>query len=367
MTEEIAQLELRRQLADLGPGLQEAIDRVLSRGQFILGEELDGFESEFAEFIGVRNAVGVASGTDALELALRALAIGPGDEVITVAHTFVATPLSIIAVGATPVFVDVSEEDGLMDLALAEAAITERTRAVMPVHLYGRSVDAAALRALTARHGLATVEDAAQAHGARSDGRRAGANGDLGCFSFYPSKNLGALGDAGAVVSDDSRLAERLMLLRNYGQDRRYHHVVEGRNSRLDELQAAVLRVKLPHLERWNDARRSIAARYLEAARSVELATIAVDLETDVVHQFVVRSADRDGLAHHLEEAGVATGIHYPIPCHRQPALGPRTARISLPVTEQLAAEVLSLPMYPELSVDEVERVCRALTAWRGG
>jgi dTDP-4-amino-4,6-dideoxygalactose transaminase len=362
----VPQVDLGPQLELLSDELAAATARVMSSGQFILGEELETFETEFAAHCGVRHAVGVASGSDALELALRAAGIGDGDEVITVAHTFIATPLAISAVGAVPVFVDVKASDGLMDTRSVEAALTSRTRAIVPVHLYGRCVDVASLITLSRDLGLRVIEDAAQAHGATSRGRPAGSLGDAGCFSFYPSKNLGALGDAGAVVTDDDQLADSLRQLRNYGQDRKYHHRIRGRNSRLDELQAAILRVKLSHLEQFNAARRAIARRYhasLGSRPGVRL--LSFDAEADAVHQAVLCTPSRDELRRQLQEAGIETQVHYPIPCHRQPVYARLEPSVSLPVTERLADEVLSLPMYPEMTEAQIAHVCDTVAALR--
>ncbi len=330
MSQEIPQFDLSVQMQRLGPELAEATDRVFRSGWFVLGPEVEAFEAEFAEYCGVAHAVGVASGTDALELALRAAGIGPGDEVITVAHTFVATPLAIMAVGARPVFIDVRPGDGLMDPALVADALTDRTRAIIPVHLYGRCVDMAPILELARARSLTVIEDAAQAHGASSDGRKAGSIGDLGCFSFYPTKNLGALGDGGTVTTDNDALAASLRLLRNYGQTAKYHHDHLGRNSRLDELQAALLRVKLRHLDELNTARRRVAARYLQAiggGASQSMLMLDSDLDRDVVHQAVARVGDRDGLRRFLSAQGIATRVHYPIPCHRQRLARRRTCR----------------------------------------
>jgi dTDP-4-amino-4,6-dideoxygalactose transaminase len=362
----IPQLDLGGQLEHLAQELASATARVMTSGQFILGPELEAFEAEFAAYCGVGHAIGVASGTDALELALRAVGIGDGDEVITVSHTFIATALAISAVGATPVFVDVRRNDGLMDPQRAAEAVTNRTRAILPVHLYGRCVEMDPISALARDHDLRVIEDCAQAHGASSRGRTAGSLGDAGCFSFYPSKNLGALGDAGAIITDDPQLASSLRLLRNYGQDRKYHHIVAGRNSRLDELQAAVLRVKLAHLNGFNRARRKIAEQYHAAIGDAHpIRLLDFDPERDAMHQAVLCTPDRDGLRRHLDQAGVQTQVHYPIPCHRQPVYARPASDRPLPVTDQLAKQVLSLPMYPELSEKQTERICRAVNAWR--
>jgi dTDP-4-amino-4,6-dideoxygalactose transaminase len=361
----IPQLDLELQLEQLADELASATARVMTSRQFILGPELEAFEAEFAAYCGVRHAIGVASGTDALELALRAAGIGDGDEVITVSHTFIATALAISAVGATPVFVDVFSDDGLMDPERAAQAVTDRTRAILPVHLYGRCVEMEPIVGLARDHGLRVIEDCAQAQGASHAGRAAGSIGDVGCFSFYPSKNLGALGDAGAVITDDAQLAYTLRLLRNYGQDRKYHHLIPGRNSRLDELQAAVLRVKLAHLDDFNRARRKIAQRYHAMIGDVgSIRFLSFDPERDAMHQAVLCTPDRAGLRSYLDQLGIQTQVHYPIPCHRQPVYANIASR-PLPVTDQLAEQVLSLPMYPELSESQIGRICRAVNGWR--
>ncbi len=324
MTEAIPFVDLGPELDELAGPLAQAVQRVIASRRFVLGAELEEFERELAAAFATRHPVGVASGTDALELALRALGIGPGDEVITVAHTFIATGLAITATGAQPVFVDVRLEDGLIDPQAVEAAVGPRTRAIVPVHLYGRCADMDAIAPIAARHGLHVVEDAAQAHGATYRGRPAGSLGELACLSFYPSKNLGALGDAGAVLTAGDELDARLRLLRNYGEQARYEHVTFGRNSRCDELQAAILRVKLAHLERWNASRRRLAGVYLAELRGVTgdpppgVTPLAIDLDSDSLHLFVVRADRRAELAEHLARRGIATQIHYPIPLHRQ-------------------------------------------------
>jgi dTDP-4-amino-4,6-dideoxygalactose transaminase len=357
-------LDLRGQLDELRPCIDEAIARVIDSGRFVLGDEVAAFEEEFAAFVGVAYAVGTASGTDALELALLALEIGPGDEVITVSHTFVATALAISATGATPVFVDVQEEDGLIDVAAVAAAITPRTRAILPVHLYGRMVDIEALMALARTRQLRVVEDAAQAHGAELAGRGAGSFGDLGCFSFYPTKNLGALGDGGAVVTDDAELVSRLRLLRNYGETRKYEHVLAGRNSRLDELQAAVLRAKLPLLAGRNERRRGHADAYASGLRDTAVTAPTRTGASDSVHLYAIRSRRRDALRAHLAEAGIGSQIHYPVPVHLQPLFRDVELRHPLPITERLASEVLSLPLYPELTDREIVRVVDAVASF---
>lgn len=357
-------VDLRAQHQRLLPELQAALARVLDRSSFILGEEVAQFEQEFAAFTGAAHAVGVGSGLDALRLSLVALGVGEGDEVIVPANTYIATALAVSACGARPVLVDVEARTFGIDPAGIEGAITPRTKAILPVHLYGQPCNIDAVLQIAARAKLSVVEDACQAHGARVNGRGCGSFGDAGCFSFYPSKNLGAAGDGGMVVTNRSDVAARLRLLRDYGQERKYHHVVKGFNSRLDGLHAAILRVKLPHLDHWNEQRARHAAAYavaLAALDEVRLpATIAAPAH--VYHLYVLRVANRDALIKHLSDYGVQTGIHYPIPIHLQPAYSDLGyGRGSFPVTERLAHEILSLPMYPELSAEQLRAVTTAL------
>jgi dTDP-4-amino-4,6-dideoxygalactose transaminase len=348
--------------------LDAALRRVLDRSWFILGEEGEAFEREFAAFLGVGHCVGVGNGTEAIELALRALDIGPGDEVIVPALTAAFSALAVSLAGATPVFADVDPATAGLDPAAAAARVTPRTKAIMPVHLYGGAADLDALTALASSRGLALIEDAAQAHGARYRGRRVGGFGALACFSFYPSKNLGAYGDGGAVVTDDAALADRLRRLRNGGQAGRYEHVELGGNSRLDELQAAVLRVKLAHLDADNAARRALAARYDAELAGAGLALPRALPDTEhVYHLYAARvpAGRRDALAVSLKERGVGTQIHYPTPVPLQPAYaalghGPG----DFPRAEAWAAEELSLPLFPELTADEQRRVSDAIRAW---
>jgi dTDP-3-amino-3,4,6-trideoxy-alpha-D-glucose transaminase len=345
----------------LAEELEAAAKRVLHSGWYILGPELEAFEQAFAAYHGVPHAVGVANGTDAIELALRALGIGPGDEVITVAHTAVATVCAVERTGATPVLVDIDEATRTLDPAAAAAAVTPRTKAIVPVHLYGHPADMAALAELAERHGLAIVEDCAQAHGARIDGRLAGTIGHLGAFSFYPTKNLGAYGDGGAVITSDPALAERVRRLRNYGQEDRYHHVERGQNSRLDEMQAAILRVKLAHLDGHNAVRRQLAGEYSRRLTGVAIPACSAWAEP-VFHLYVVRHSRRDALMKALKERGIGTLIHYPVPVHLQEGyrdLG--YAPGSLPVTERTADEILSLPLYVGLTSEALGRVSDAV------
>jgi dTDP-4-amino-4,6-dideoxygalactose transaminase len=337
-----------------------AVARVIDSGWYVLGREGDAFEAEFAAFTETDHAVGVASGTDAIELALRALGIGAGHEVVTQANTCVPTVAAIVRAGATPVLCDVEPEAGTMDPQSLAGAIGPRTRAVIPVHLYGQCGDIDAISEIA--DGLAIVEDCAQAHGARLRGRRAGSMGVLSAFSFYPTKNLGALGDGGAVAGGDDELAHRLRMLRQYGQTDRYRHVAEGVNSRLDELQAAILRAKLPRLEQWNERRRSIAAIYAQALEGTEVVPLARLGEREhVFHLFVARTPRREAFQAAMKQRGVATLVHYPQPIHghapyAQLAAGP----VSLAVSEALSEEIVSLPIYPELTDTEVEHVAAA-------
>ncbi|MGE5618687.1 MAG: DegT/DnrJ/EryC1/StrS family aminotransferase [Sphingomonadaceae bacterium] len=359
-------VDLAAQYASIEHEVNDAISKNLHQTDFILGQEVRLFEEDFASFCEVDHAVGVDSGTSALELALRAYGIGPGDEVITAANTFIATALAISYTGARPVLVDADPETYTLDTSLLEKAITPRTKAVIPVHLFGHPADMDRIQEIARRHGLVVIEDACQAHGARYKGRRVGSIGHAAAFSFYPGKNLGAYGDGGMVVTGDAKVAETLRMLRNYGQQKKYHHQLKGFNRRLDTLQAAILRVKLRHLEEWNQARRLRARHYGEllAGQDLILPVEAGEVEP-VYHLYVIRVADRDGLAAHLREQGIDTGIHYPIPIHLQPAyqelgLGPG----SFPVAEEHSRQLLSLPMYPELTPEDTRRVAEAVSGF---
>ena len=356
-------VDLSAQFRDVRAAIDTAIADVLDSTTFILGPEVAAFESEFATFVGARGAIGVASGTAALELALRACDIGPGDEVITSAHTFIATAEAISHTGARPVFVDIDPVTYTIDPVAVEAAITPRTRAIVPVHLYGQPADMGALAHIAERHSLRIIEDAAQAHGAEFGGARCGTLGDLACFSFYPAKNLGAFGDAGAVTGNDPDLLARVGKLRDHGRTTKYEHDEIGFGERLDALQAAVLRVKLRHLERWTDLRRDHARRYAELLAGTTVATPdEVAGRRHVFHLYVVRSPRRDALLAHLREQAIGAGVHYPIPLHRQPAyLAQGYSDVVLPETERAAAEVLSLPMYPELTDAQLKAVADAV------
>jgi dTDP-4-amino-4,6-dideoxygalactose transaminase len=356
-------VDLGRQYDALRQELDEAVRAVMASGRYILGPAVEAFEERFAAYVGARYGIAVSSGTEAIRLSLLAAGIGRGDEVITVSFTPVPTVAAIMATGARPVLVDVDAETLTMDVEQARAAVGPRTAAIVPVHLYGHPAHMGPLLELARRHGLFLLEDACQAHGSAYQGRRLGALGNAGCFSFYPTKNLGGMGDGGMVVTDDPALAERLRMLRNHGQQERYHHVLPSLNSRFDDLQAAVLSVKLPHLDAWNERRRRIARRYREALAGAPLALPAeMPWAEHNYHLFVVRVEGREAFRQRLAELGVASDVHYPLPVHRQPAyrrLGYR--RGSLPVSEWAAERVVSLPMFPELTDEEVERVAGAV------
>jgi dTDP-4-amino-4,6-dideoxygalactose transaminase len=356
-------VDLPAQSRALAVEVDAALHRVISRADFILGEELDLFEKEFASYCGAKHAIGVDSGGSALELALRACGIGPGNEVITVSHTYAATVFAISATGATPVLVDINPASYTIDPSRLEAAITPRTSAILPVHIYGQAADMNGILAMARKHRLLVIEDACQAHGARYGDQRVGALGDAGCFSFYPAKNIGAYGDGGLVVTNNAEIAEKIRMLRHYGQREKSRHVAVGYNRRLDTLQAAILRVKLPRLEDWNASRRRAAKLYDELLKEVEgIVTPAPPVgepDSHVHHLYVVQHPRRDALASHLRASGIETGIHYPLPVHRQPCYENSGIRHGpLPVTESIAPRILSLPMFPEITSDQVEYVC---------
>jgi dTDP-3-amino-3,4,6-trideoxy-alpha-D-glucose transaminase len=354
-------VDLSAQHAPLRDELRAAFERVVDASAFVLGEEVEGFEEEFAAYCGVRHCVGVASGTAALTLALLAAGVGPGDEVIVPAHTFVASALGVMHAAAEPVFCDVERGSGLIDLGSAEAAVSDRSAAVMPVHLYGQLCDMEAVGAFAERHGLAVIEDAAQAHGAGPGGRRAGSLGTAAAFSFYPSKNLGALGDGGAIVTNHAELAERARVLRHLGQRGKGEHLLSGWNERLDGLQAALLRVKLTRLDSWNASRRAAAAAYREELEGV-VGLLEERPETNCVyHLFPIRVDDRDALVERLAAHGIETGIHYSPAVHRQPPfVGLRVADSGCPAACAWARQELSLPMHEGLSAELARRVAAA-------
>lgn len=366
MADAIPLVDLQAQYAAIHADVDAAIQRVVTSAQFIMGPDVAAFEREFAVYCGTAHAVGVASGTAALELVLRGLEIGPGDEVVTVAHTFIATAEAITVTGATPVFVDIDPATYTLDPDALAAAITPRTRAVIPVHLYGQPADMTRIGAVARAAGIAVIEDAAQAHGATWAGTPVGSFGDAACFSFYPGKNLGAYGDAGAVTTPRADLADKVRKLRNHGRQSKYLHEMVGYGHRLDTLQAAVLRAKLPYLHEWTEARRRLAQRYTEqlAGTGLTLPVVADDANP-VWHLYVVRTRAREKMLAELNAAGIGAGVHYPVPLHLQPAyrhlgIGPG----ALPVTEQVAATCLSLPLYPEMSPAQQDRVIEAVVAF---
>lgn len=364
MTEtRIPLVDTRAGLRSIRRDVDEAIDAVVSSGRFVMGPALEAFEEEFASACGGAHAVGVGSGTDALTLGLLAAGVGPGDEVVTTANTFTATVMAIRRAGARPVLVDHDPDTYLVDPEAVRAALGPRTAAIVPVHLYGQPAPMDEILALARSAGIAVLQDACQAHGATDGGRGLGGLGTAAAYSFYPGKNLGALGDGGAVVTSDEALAGRLRLLRDFGQSEKYRHEVVGTNSRLDELQAAVLRVKLRRLDAWNEARRSLADRYAKNLAGTAAVTPVTRAGAEHVwHLYVLRVAERDRVRAALAARGIETGIHYPVPIHLQPAhadLG--YGRGAFPVAESQAGELLSLPMYPELPPDDLDRVCEAL------
>ena len=368
MSNRIPVVDLKAQYAAIKPEIDAAIQRVLEHTQFIQGPEVRDFEEAFARFIGVGEAAGVSSGTAALQLALLACDIGPGDEVITTPHTFYATSEAIAQTGAISVFADICPDTYTLDPAKIEAAITPRTLASLPVHLYGQAADMDEILAIARRHGLRVIEDVAQAHAAEHRGRRCGSLGDLACFSFFPSKNLGCYGDGGLVAGSDPALMARVRRLRDHGRTSKYEHVELGWGARLDALQAAILGAKLPHLEAWTAARRAAAARYNALLADCDVITpVERPGNRHVYYSYAIRSPRRDALAAHLAAEGIDTVVHYPIPMHLQPAyrlmgLGPGT----FPVAEAVAQQVLSLPMFPELTLEQQQRVADAVRSLAG-
>jgi dTDP-4-amino-4,6-dideoxygalactose transaminase len=362
-------VDLRRQYFSIKEEIDVALLEAVASTDYILGEEVARFEDEFAEYCGAAHCVGVASGTAAIGLALQAVGVAGGDEVIAPANTFIASVLPVLRLGARPVLVDCDELTATLDVGKVATAIGPRTKAILAVHLYGQPADVDPLLELCATHGLALVEDACQAHGARYKGRRVGGLGRVAAFSFYPSKNLGAYGDGGAVTTDDDETAKRIRLLRDLGQSSKYTHAVEGWNERLDTIQAAVLRVKLGHLDRWNASRRRHAGAYEELLSSVEVrAPRSAVWAEHVWHLYVIRAPRRDELRSALAARGVETGMHYPLPLHLQPALSDLGySKGDFPVTEAWAEELLSLPMFPELEPSEIEYVTSSLAAFYTG
>jgi dTDP-4-amino-4,6-dideoxygalactose transaminase len=355
----IPMVDLKTQLAGIRAEIEAAIRSVLDSTQFILGPSVQALEKETAAYLGVKHAIGVASGTDALHLALRAAGIGAGDEVITTPFTFIATAEAISYLGAKPVFVDIDPDTFNIDVRRIEAAITPRTRALLPVHLFGQPAEMGPLLDICRRHHLKLIEDCAQSFGADYAGRKTGSFGEFGCFSFFPSKNLGGYGDGGLITTNDDELAAEVRVLRNHGSRERYCHSMIGYNSRLDELQAAILRVKLGHIEEYNRLRRENAHHYSRLLRHPQLCT-PVEREggTHVYHQYTILVSERDSIQKALQEAGIASAVYYPIPLHRQEVYRTSHGDVSLPVAEEMAQRVLSLPIFPELTKDQIEGIC---------
>ena len=359
-------LDLNVQNESIKEELLAEIQAVLDSSAFAGGPFVEAFENNFARFCQCDHAIGVGSGTDALWMALLGLGVGPGDEVITVPNTFIATAEAITFCGAQPVFVDIDEESYTMNPALLEAAITDKTKAIVPVHLYGQTCDMDPILAIAKKWGLYVVEDACQAHGAEYRGKRAGSLGDVGCFSFYPSKNLGACGEAGAIVTNNTALADRMKMFRDHGQDQKYCHSMIGWNARMDGIQGAILTIKLKYLPQWTEARRENAKRYQERLDPEEsvIAPVEMAYAKHVHHVYAVRAKNRDALLAELRDREIFCGIHYPVPIHLQEAYASMgLGRTSFPVAERCAEEILSLPMFPELSHEQIDFVCHAVNA----
>jgi dTDP-4-amino-4,6-dideoxygalactose transaminase len=359
----IPYLDLKAQYQSIKPEIDAAIARVLDSCQFVLGNEVAGFEQEFATYCGTSECVALNSGTSALHLALLAAGIGPGDEVITVPFTFVASVAAVLYAGAKPVLVDIDPRSFTIDPAAIEAAITPRTKAIMPVHLYGQAADMDPIMGIARRHNLVVIEDAAQAHGAKYKERPVGSIGDMGCFSFYPGKNLGAYGEGGAVTTSNAKYAQTIRMLRDWGQDRKYHHVLRGYNYRMEGFQGAILRVKLRHLDKWTEARRAVVQQYNELLAEYDIETPEeMPWGKHVYHVYTLRADDRDNLQAALTTEGIQTSIHYPVPVHLQPAYAdPRYGAGAFPQSERAAKQVLSLPLYPELPSRAIAQVAEAV------
>ena len=365
---EIPFADLRPMHDELRNELDVAYKKVMDNSWFIQGKELEAFEKEFAAYVGVKHCIGVATGLDALYLVLKAYGIGEGDEVIVPSNTFIATALAVSYAGATPVFVEPVLETFNIDASRIEAAITSKTKAIMTVQLQGRCCDMDEINRIAKKHGLKVIEDAAQAHGAKYKGKKAGALGDAAGFSFYPGKNLGALGDGGCVTTNDDELAAKVRALGNYGSDYKYHHIYKGTNSRLDEMQAAFLRVKLPHLEKWNEARRQVAARYLSEIKNplIKLPLPTSEEYEHIYHVFVIRCDKRDELEKYLLDNGIHTVKHYPIPMHMQGAYADlHIAEGALPIAEEISRTVLSIPMYYGMTEEQVNYVVEIINRFR--
>lgn len=358
----VSMVNLERQYKKYKQEIDAAIHAVLDSTHYILGPNVKAFEQEVAQYCDTKHAISVASGTDALHLALRAAGIGAGDEVITTAFTFIGTAEAISYTGAKPVFIDIDPDTFNMDITQIEAAISEKTRAVIPVHLYGNPAEIDGLKRLCKQHNLLLIEDCAQSFGATYDGKKTGSLGDFGCFSFYPSKNLGAFGDGGMIVTNNDDFAETIQALRNHGAFGVYQHHMIGYNSRLDEMQAAILRVKLKYIDDFNAGRRSNASQYTEKLQQSDIITpVESQQGFHIYHQYTIRSDDRDRLRAKLTDAGIASAVHYPLALHQQPVYREACKDLYLPVSEQAAQNVLCLPMYPELNTQEIDMVCQAL------
>lgn len=356
-------VDLHAQYVPLKDEILTGMEKVFESMHLFLGENVQALEKEFAQFCGAQYGIGVSDGTAALQIILRALGIGPGDEVVTVSHTFIATAEAILLAGATPVFVDVAEDTCLMDITQVEAKITSRTKAILPVHLYGQTVDMDPLLQIASRHNLKVIEDACQAHGATYKGRRAGSLGDAAGFSFYYSKNLGALGEGGFISTSDPEIARKARMIRDHGSERRYYHDMIGFNGRLDEIQAVVLRAKLPHLAEYNELRRSHARMYTELLAGTPVVTPPERPENQhIYHMYVVQAPRRDELQAWLKEHGIGTGIHYPVPIHLQNSLSNLGGKKGdFPVTEKVVDQILSLPMYAELTDEQIKGVSESI------
>lgn len=362
---QIPAFDLTRQYQKIGPEIQQAVAEVMARGSFILGENVKKLEEEIAAYCGASHAIGVANGSDALNLALMALGIGPGDEVIVPSFTFFATAGAVARTGATPGFADIDPVTYNLDPASFEARITRRTKAVIPVHLYGHPAEMDSIMSIARARGIRVIEDCAQAIGSEYKGKRVGSIGDFGCFSFFPTKNLGAFGDGGMVTTNEPDLAERVRLLRVHGSRKKYYHEILGYNSRLDEIQAAILRVKLKYLEEWTEARRGVARQYNELLAGTDVVTpVELPGSRHVYHQYTIRSGRRDELQEQLRQAGIGSTVYYPLPLHLQPVFAELSGKPGdLPESERAAAEALSLPMFPEITLTEIQSVSHTVCA----
>ena len=360
-------VDLARQYKSIKDEVKEAMDNVLERCDFILGQEVEKFEKDFSKFCQTKFCIGVDSGTSSLKLSLLAAGISRGDEVITVPNTYIATALAISEAGAKPVFIDINPESYNIDVEKIKEKITKKTKAILPVHLYGQCSDMDPIMEIAEKHNLKVIEDACQAHGAIYKNRKAGSMGNIGCFSFYPGKNLGAYGDGGAITTNDGEIAEKVMMLRNFGQKEKYYHLIKGMNHRLDSIQAAVLNVKLKYLEKWNESRRKLALLYNKKLNGIVIVPKEMSYGKHVYHLYVVRVKERDALLANLKSKGVAAGIHYPVPIHLQKAytdMGLKEG--SFPLTEKFSKEIISLPMFPELTEGEVDYIAKCIGEFGG-